>query len=703
VKNLTENAIKERLRELETERKSLLADLAELRSRQDSEEFACSPIGRPADESTPVTPDEKVNLFLKLFACRTDVFPKYWENSKSGKRGYSPVCSNEWVRGVCDKPRVKCSDCPSKAFRLLDADAIFEHLKGKITAGTYAIRTDDTCKFLATDFDKSGWEKDILLFKKEGEKLGIDVLVERSRPGNGGHAWIFFSDFIPAALARQLGSIIMTKAIMRSPRFDLSSYDRFFPNQDYMPKGGFGNLIALPLQRVPRKSGNSVFIDADLKQFEDQWNHLSSIRTLSYLDVSKIVDSVSSTFEKPEVGVEDENQIWSESSLHLLTEDVKDQCLGNQVEVQLSSQLNINIEGLPTKLVAALKRVATFANPEHFQKQKMRFSTWNIPKYIFCGDLEGKSLILPSGLLEKVEEICKDAGAAFKSVDYRPSHKKFRVSFKGKLKKEQKRAVEEVLQHEYGVLVAPPGSGKTVMGCAILAKRKVPTLILVHRAPLLEQECDFDAKRVIVRSSNFKMPEEAGPQPPIHQVWSHLIADQERIDLVTDDIIDSLDESRVPLVISERKEHLQPLRNGLLGKEVPKKHVFILDGDLSKKQRGAVLADIHAAIAAENPICILTTGSLIGEGFDLPALDTLFLTMPVAFRGKVIQYAGRIYRPVEGKSEVRIYDYVDTWSGLTFSMFRKRVKAYRSMGYRIESPPTVNVYGDRSQPSLFRS
>lgn len=809
----TVESIKSRLKELEAERKKLLSDLSQLQSQKSDENVTLPPIGSQLLSTTPKTPEEKINLFMKLFGCRTDVFPKLWENNKTGKKGYSPVCTNEWVKGVCHKPKIKCSDCGQKAFRRLDEKVVSEHLTGKMTIGTYTIRNDDSCKFLATDFDDENWEQDILLFKKEAENLGIDVVVERSRSGNGGHAWIFFSEFIPASLARQLGSIIMTKAIMKSPRFNLSSYDRFFPNQDYMPKGGFGNLIALPLQRTPRQNGNSVFISDDLKVIDDQWEHLSSLRALSYLDVSKFVDKVSADFDKPDVSVEDENQSWSESTLDILTEQVKDQCFGQIIEAELSSQLYINIDGMPSRLVAALKRLATFANPEFFQKQKMRFSTWNIPKYIFCGDLEGSNLVLPSGLVEKVEEICEDAGAEFKLKDSRPDHRRFRVSFKGKLKKEQKRAVEEVIQHECGVLVAPPGSGKTVMGCAVLSKRKVPTLILVHRAPLLDQwrerltefvnfdvkkigtingqkkkpqgkidiammqtvnkmseedlqsllskyeqiivdechhiaaftfesilkksparyilgltatpyrkdghqaiihmqsgpiryemlekETEFESKRVIVRNSNFKMPEEAGPQPPIHQVWSHLISDEERLELVADDVIENLDENRVPLVISERKEHLQLLRNNLLSKEVPENHVFILDGDLSKKQRNLMLDEINSAIDRKDPVCILTTGSLIGEGFDLPVLDTLFLAMPVAFRGKVIQYAGRIHRAVEGKDEVRIYDYVDPWSGLTLSMFRKRVKAYRSMGYRIESPPTINVYGDRSQPSLF--
>ncbi len=650
--------IKKRLEELEREKKKLLSKLSLLQSRRIPEETNHPPIGDRISSKIPTTPGEKIDLFLKLFVCRTDVFPKFWENKKTGKKGYSPVCSNEWVRGICEKPKIKCTDCTHKAFKQLDEKAISDHLTGKITLGTYTIKNDDSCKFLAADFDDKKWEQDIILFKKEAEKLGIDVAIERSRSGHGGHAWIFFSEFIPASLARRLGSVIMTRAIMSSTRFDLSSYDRFFPNQDYMPKGGFGNLIALPLQKVPRRTGNSVFVSDDFKVIENQWEFMSSIRTLSHLEVLNLVNKLSSSFEKIDTSAEDKSQSWSEKSLDMMTEQIKNQCFGQEISAKLSSQLYINTEGVSSKLVAAFKRLATFANPEFFQKQKMRFSTWNIPKYIFCGELRDSYLILPIGLLEKVEEICKNAGARLNIRDNRPNHRKFKVSFKGKLKKEQKKAVEEIIQHENGVFVAPPGSGKTVVGCAVISKRKSTTLILVHRAPLLDQwrqrlsefvkfdvkkigiidgqkkkpqekidiammqtlskmdegdlqkllskyeqivvdechhiaaftfelilknssaryvlgltatpyrkdghqaiihmqsgpiryeisgeEIKFDSKRVIVRNSDFRLPDEAGPQPPVHQVWSHLINDKERLELVSDDIIDNLNEARVP-------------------------------------------------------------------------------------------------------------------------------------------------------------
>ena len=788
-------SIRKRLEELEREKKKLLSELPVLQTQRDFGEINHPPIGERISSETPKTPDEKIDLFLKLFACRTDVFPKFWENKKTGKKGYSPVCSNEWVREICKKPKIKCTDCKHKAFEKLDEKSISDHLTGKITLGTYTIRSDDTCKFLAADFDDKQWEQDIIFFKKEAEKLGIDVAIERSRSGHGGHAWIFFSEFIPASLARRLGSVIMTRAIMRSTRFDLSSYDRFFPNQDYMPKGGFGNLIALPLQKMPRQNENSVFISDDFKVIENQWEFMSSIRALSHLEVLNLVNKVSSSFEKIDTSFEDKSQSWSEKSLDMMTKQIKNQYFGQKITAELSSQLYINTEGVSSKLVAAFKRLATFANPEFFKKQKMRFSTWNIPRYIFCGELRDSHLILPIGLLEKVEEICKDTGSRLSLKDSRPNHRKFKISFKGKLKKEQKRATKEIIQHENGVFVAPPGSGKTIVGCAVISKRKIPTLILVHRSPLLDQwrqrlsefvnfdvkkigiisgqkkkpqekidiammqtlskmdegdlqkllskyeqiiadechhiaaftfelilknsparyilgltatpyrkdghqaiiymqsgpvryemsgeEIKFNSKRVIVRNSDFKLPDEVGPQPPVHQVWNHLINDKERLQLVSDDIIENLDEARIPLVLSERKEHLQLLKKNLLSKNISESCVFILDGDLSKKQRDLILDEINTAIDRKKPICILTTGSFIGEGFDLPALDTLFLAMPIAFKGRIIQYAGRIHRHIKGKNEVRIYDYVDPWSALTLSMFKKRAKAYRNMGYKL--------------------
>ena len=804
--------LKDRLRSVERERERLLREISALQNRTQPEKTSSS-VGSRLKGFDPVD-EEKVSLFLRLFSGRKDVFAKFWESKKSGKKGWSPVCRNEWAPGICEKPKVKCAECPHQSFEPFGAGVVRRHLRGEITAGVYAIRKDSDCGFLAVDFDNEEWQRDMALFKEEGEKLGVDIALERSRSGNGGHAWIFFSEPIPATLARRLGSIIMTQALKRSSQLKLSSYDRFFPNQDFIPGGGFGNLIALPLQKVPRERGNTVFVDKNIQPIGDQWACLSAVHRLSYGEVSRMIDKYSPSPEtSKESGdvEEDKNRLWNENSLDVLLNNKKDQFAGVKVEGELFSQIKINTENLPSRLVLSLKRKAVFANPEFFRKQKMRFSTWNTPRYIFCGEQTQKALILPGGLVDSCKEICEAAGARFFLKDKRLSYGKIRIAFKGRLEKEQKKAFDALLPYERGVLTAPPGAGKTVIACAFLSNRKRPALILVHRAPLCDQwreklaeftsfpkeriglitgqkktaggkvdiamiqtvgkmknpvdflsrygqiiidECHhipaftfeavtkkapvvyilgltatpyrkdglqpiiymqcgpvrykmtekrsaFSAKRVIIRSSRLKAPEGMEPCPPIHKIWDLLVYDKQRLDLIAGDLKENLNEGRVPLLISDRREHLQLLKTALEGKNADRSCIFILDGGLSKKRRIEILDEISSRLSRKRSVCLLATGALVGEGFDLPALDTLFLTLPVAFSGRLVQYAGRLNRPLEGKKEIRIYDYVDTGSGLTASMFKKRVKVYRQMGYRIESDLTVNLSEDPFQSQLF--
>jgi superfamily II DNA or RNA helicase len=668
---------------------------------------------------------------------------------------------------------------------------------------------------LAADFDGDGWRQDVSAYGTAARELGIQAEIERSRSGNGAHAWIFFQEPIQARLARQLGTVIVARAQAARHTMSLATYDRFFPNQDTLPKGGFGNLIALPLQKVPRDSGNSVFLTEDLSTHEDQWSLLSSARKLSIDEVRSVLSRELSSPTFQLVQYEDSAIASAETALDSGSHKIVLGSYVGQIEIEIGSRLCVKTNDLPSAILSALKRTATFANPVFFEKERMRFSTWNIPRFIFCGEIFSDRLILPRGSLDACLEIAKKAGSSVVIRDARPNFKKLKLAFHGELSPEQKKAVSVVTQNEIGVLVAPPGAGKTVMGCSLIAKRKVPTLILVHLTPLMEQwrqrlaqflgidpkkigtfggtrkkptgeidvgmlpslaklgdaeaeellsaygqiiidEChhlpavSFDkvlqksparyvvgltatpyrkdghqaiihmqcgptryeikhvdgptlTKRVIVRETTFKMPDDAGSQPPIHLVWEQLVADQARLDLVARDLRSAIENGRFPLVISERKEHLALLKHVFderlsdLGTKG-----FTLIGGMGKKARASILDEIKSTLDSKVKPYILATGSFIGEGFDLPALDTLIIAMPISFKGRMIQYAGRLHRASPGKTEIIIYDYLDGSSPLTVSMFRKRLVAYRKMEYKIETEGGSKANRmSRVQGSLF--
>ena len=286
-------ALELRLQQLDTERGHVVGELLSLQAEALNRPAPLA--GSQASHKIPETSDTKVDLFLSLFRCRKSVYPKLWENQKQDRKGYSPACNNEWVRGLCGKPpngNIKCSECPNQAFPELDAHAVKNHLQGFHTIGTYAITENDACVFLAADFDGDGWQADIMAYKKAALSMGAHVHIERSRSGNGADAWIFFSEPIPAGIARRLGTAIVSKAIQERHTLSLKTYDRLFPNQDYLPKGGFGNLIALPLQPKARDKGNTMFVDDTFAPYPNQWEYLAQVRRLSFSDVESIVQKI---------------------------------------------------------------------------------------------------------------------------------------------------------------------------------------------------------------------------------------------------------------------------------------------------------------------------------------------------------------------------------------------------------------------------
>ena len=429
-----------------------------------------------------------IELFLRMFRCRESVYPRLWKNRGEGTKGYSPACDNEWIKGVCGKPpngRVRCSECPNQAFPALDAVAVQAHLDGEAVIGTYAIREDDTCVFLACDFDGSTWREDAFLYRRVAEEHGVSTLVERSRSGNGAHAWIFFEEPVSARAARALGTLILSRCGEVDHRVGLHSFDRFFPNQDYLPKGGFGNLIALPFQKTGVQEGNTVFVDESLSPLEDQWKALSDFKRLSLAELDRVVGSILAV---KRTQPDDDLALTTDSRLIEGMIDIRHSLpRGFSVELVLDAQLTVPLQGLPARVVTSLQRLASFANPEFFKLQRMRMATFPHPRFIFSGETRPNEMLLPRGLITKVTKLLERAGASVSLKDLRRFGASLNVEFLGALTPRQKMAVETVVAMDDGIFVAPPGNGKTVMACAMIGERKTSTLILVHKQPLVDQ------------------------------------------------------------------------------------------------------------------------------------------------------------------------------------------------------------------------
>lgn len=427
---------------------------------------------------------DKLELFKRLFRGRTDVFPLRWE-SKTGKTGYSPACANEWRPGVCQKPKIKCALCSHRQLVPVDDHVLYRHLAGEIVAGVYPLLADDTCFFLAVDFDEADWREDLLSFVQSCRELGVPVALEISRSGNGAHAWIFFARAVAAQDARRLGTAIISHTCVRTRQLKLSSYDRLFPNQDRMPKGGFGNLIALPLQKNARQHGCSVFVDDELRAYPDQWAFLASIQPMDIKDIEPaIVCATGHThpLDITFVALEDEQQPWKNLGQQRLS------CpMPISLTVTLANQVYFDKSELPQALANRLIRLAAFQNPEFYKAQAMRMSVWNKPRIIGCADNYPKHIALPRGCLDAAIELLKVNGVTVVIQDERFAGEPINFSFAGSLREDQEAAVAAILEHDTGILCAPTAFGKTVAAAALIARRGVNTLVLVHRTDLLRQ------------------------------------------------------------------------------------------------------------------------------------------------------------------------------------------------------------------------
>ncbi len=776
-------------------RSRLTALRVELESGDSGPQLSSEPGLSASDASkSQLTPTEKVTLFRSLFRGRDDVYPKLWTNAKTGRTGYAPACSNEWVRGVCDKPRVKCGDCPNQAFIPVTEQILLEHLQGRHVVGVYPMLQDETCWFLAADFDKSAWKEDVQAFVETCQAHRVPASVERSRSGNGAHVWIFFTHPVAANVARKMGCYLITETMARRHELSMKSYDRLFPNQDTMPRGGFGNLIALPLQHEPRRLGNTVFLDDQLESLSDQWAYLNSVDRITPTAVEEIAREATRKgqvigVKLAESGEEEDAAPWTRSPsgrsrMVEITEPIPETIRG-----VLAQRVFVEKTGLPSPLLNQLKRLAAFQNPEFYKKQSMRLSTAMTPRVINCAEDLPVHVALPRGCVPELKDLLGGLGSELAVDDQRTHDAPLELNFRGQLTAVQQKAAEALLEHDIGVFVAPPGIGKTVLGTYLVAERGCSTLILVHRRPLLDQwvaqlsmflgiepkeigrigggkrkpnalldvamiqsvvrkgevedlvadyghvivdEChhvpavsfervlaevkaryvtgltatpqrrdghhpisnmqlgpvrfSVDPKsqaarrpfehRLITRETVFNassLPTDA----PIQDLYRALAGDKSRNNLIIDDVISALEEGRSPILLTERKDHLEFLADKL---RAFARHMIVLQGGMSAKERKHVEAQLEEIPDHEERL-LLATGRYIGEGFDDARLDTLFLAMPVSWKGTLVQYTGRLHRLHPDKTEVRIFDYVDRGVPMLERMFQKRLRGYRAIGY----------------------
>ena len=443
------------------------------------------------------SPAGKITLFRSLFRGRDDVYPRRFESRKTSRAGYAPACANEWVRGVCEKPKIKCAECPHRRFLPVTDEVIRRHLSGRdeqgrdFVMGIYPMLLDETCLFLAVDFDRENWQEDAGAFVETCRHLEVPVALERSRSGNGGHVWFFFAEAVSATVARQLGSHILTETMERRPDLGLGSYDRLFPNQDTLPKGGFGNLIALPLQKRARARGNSVFLDVQFQPHSDQWAYLSAVPRVSRARVEALAREAETKGRilgvRTVVIEDDDDSPWTAPPSRRRKELPVVGPLPESLELVLGDQIYVPKEGLPPALRNRLVRLAAFQNPEFYRAQAMRQPTYDKPRIIHCAEDLAKHIGLPRGCLEEVRELLESLKIKLVLRDERCGGTPLPVTFHGELRPEQRAAAEAMLRHETGVLSATTAFGKTVLAAWLIAQRGVNTLVLVHRQQLLEQ------------------------------------------------------------------------------------------------------------------------------------------------------------------------------------------------------------------------
>ena len=786
---------------------------------------------------------EHARFFYSLFKGRRDVYALRNIN-KNGKAVYYTQCKNFWKYGVCpkrDHKKVKCGECENRQFIPLGQKAIEAHLRGvnpdcKDVIGMYLTLPDETCSVLVFDFDNHDdvgllaesegnnegltWIEEVNVMRKICKDNDVPAYVERSRSGKGAHIWLFFSDPINVAIARRFGSALLTKGAESVSMKTFSYYDRMIPNQDHLPAGGLGNLIALPLQGRALLRGNSAFIDENWQVYSDQWTFLTSVKRIPK---SFVEESIEKWCKHGELGAlsvlrnDDDNlgKPWKKVPVSFTAKDVD-----GVMEITISNQIFVRSDNLEAIVQNSLRRLAAFSNPNYFKQMNMGYSVYGVPRIINCAYDDAGYICLPRGKQEELEQLLKSVNVKYQLTNLCQVGKPIDVTFNGCLYPEQQAAVDELLKYDYGILHAATAFGKTVVGAYVVAERKVNTLILVHNREILNNwvkdldkflnineevpvyytktgrmkkrksiigslyaghdstnglidvamisslgsegevndivknyglvimdECHhaaantYDAvlrevsakylygftatlkrddgmeQKVLMRFGpvryrysakqraekqgiehiiypRFTRLQNIGEPWKINDAYSNVIKAEERNEQIVGDVFDCLDKGRTPIIITRFREHAELLFNMLISKT---EHVLLLHGGRSSKDREKIRRELES-IPYDEKMVVVAIGKYIGEGFNLPRLDTMMLATPISFEGNVEQYSGRLQRDFLGIESAIIYEYVDSHVPVLEKMYHKRMRTYKKIGYEIGVP---GIYENKCTSIIF--